>query len=225
MLAFALTIQKGQRMALENVCIDCGGAFQSGQISVGIGRVKKVTFLIGANYGLMSSSPTQGRQFYGKPSEPLQDEKSCCQQHIQKFHPVPRVTTIAQMHPLRLTHAQKTTKKSAYHLLIADYLIPLMFITSSRTCTSPHPLTDMQNETNAILDHTDDPNFITWLEFMYKNLQEFTPKKPALQLKTKEMNYMIYQYFHQFPITQGYQHHMKMVFSTNKITEAHHSLG
>ena len=40
MLAFALTIHKSQGMTLSSVCVDCAGAFQAGQISVALGRVR-----------------------------------------------------------------------------------------------------------------------------------------------------------------------------------------
>ena len=39
-LAFAMTIHKSQGLTLESVAVDCQGAFEPGQVSVAIGRVR-----------------------------------------------------------------------------------------------------------------------------------------------------------------------------------------
>ena len=69
--------------------------------------------------------------------------------------------------------------------------------------------------------HKGDYNFIA----LYKNRQEIATKKPTSQLKPNETSHMIHQYLQQFPITQWYNNHVKLVFITSKLNEAHHSCG
>ena len=226
-LAFALTIHKSQGMTLESVCIDCGGAFEAGQISVGIGRVKETTSLTVKNYrpGLCPPHHPKVSHFYGIPSQPLENDKSCCQQQIVK----PTLSPTSDNHGSDDSFETDSCPEDEEEINLSppDVQLPDSFDIHhfKQDLYFSNPITDMQKEINAILDHTDEPNFITWLKFLYKNLEEITPKKPASKLKPKETNHIISQYLHQFPITQGYQHHLKTVFSTTKITEAHHSLG
>ena len=134
-LAFALTLHKGQRIALESMCIDCSGAFQAGQLYLGIGKVKETTSLIVANNrpGLSPPHRPQVDSFTAYLQNHYTMINLVASNTIKNLHLVPRVTTIAQMHRLRLTSAQKTMKKSANHLLIVNYLNPLIFIHSSST--------------------------------------------------------------------------------------------
>ena len=70
LLAFALTIHKCQGMTLNSVWLDCRGAFDAGQVSVALGRVRQEDDITVVNFrpGLCPPHPPVVNTFYGTSS-------------------------------------------------------------------------------------------------------------------------------------------------------------
>ena len=79
-LAFSLTIHNSQGMTLDSVCIECAGAFQAGQISVALVRVRAAKDITVMNFrpSLCPPHPPVVNAFYGTQSETVTANQSCC---------------------------------------------------------------------------------------------------------------------------------------------------
>ena len=76
-LGFALTIHKCQGMTLSNVLVDCRGAFDLGQISVALGRVRYPQDITVFRKGLCPPHPPLWG-FYGIAFATSSLDLSCC---------------------------------------------------------------------------------------------------------------------------------------------------
>ena len=87
-LAFAMTIHKSQGLTLESVAVDCQGAFEPGQVSVAIGRVRSKGGISVTNFrpSLCPPQPPHINSFYGSKSEDLHPDLTCCKQVIFSTH-------------------------------------------------------------------------------------------------------------------------------------------
>ena len=80
-LCFAMTIHKNQGMTMTSVLLDCDGAFEPGQISVGLGRVMEPCQITVKNFrpGLCPPHSPKINEYYGVESVPLNVDLTCCQ--------------------------------------------------------------------------------------------------------------------------------------------------
>ena len=86
--AFAMTIHKSQGLTLESVAVDCQGAFEPGQVSVAIGRVRSKRGISVTNFrpSFCPPQPPHINSFYGSKSDDLHLDMTCCKQVIFSTH-------------------------------------------------------------------------------------------------------------------------------------------
>ena len=86
LLAFAMTIHKSQGMTLSSVSVDCQGAFEPGQISVAISRVRSPNDISIFNYKphLCPAQPPCIYNYYNTPAANTRQDMSCCTEIIEE---------------------------------------------------------------------------------------------------------------------------------------------
>ena len=89
-LAYALTIHKCQGMTLNNAVVDCAGAFDPGQVSVALGRVRSPDDLTVLNFrrGLCPPHPPCVNAFYGTVCVETLPDGACCKATYVGAHQV-----------------------------------------------------------------------------------------------------------------------------------------
>ena len=227
-LSYGLTIHKSQGMTMDSLLVDCSGAFQPGQVSVGIGRVREKFQLTVVNYrpGLCPPHPPVVNEYYGVESVPLQEDKSCCKERI--------VTKLDTYVPLQdeddrndsTSEDEEEEENVEVPTTQHPHILPNTFDALHFTTSLhyQHPITDMQHEINRILDEQEEDRRLAWCNFLYIGIHNLAQKEKTAAFKSKHTNKIVQEYLHKFTSTEEFQQQLQMAFCGGKITEAIQSI-
>ena len=214
-------------MTLDSLCEDCSGAFQAGQISVALDRVRQKVDLTVLNYwpGLCPPHPPTIVQFYGVSSTPLLSDLSCCSTPITAtVDPPPALVECDE--EVDVTSDEKDLPGTTIEFPPSTRQLPSTFDLAvfRQKLTFPKTITVMHNAINSIFKNINDDSLRDWCLFLHNGITDMAAKQSCNKLQSKHMNKIISQYLNDFPMTIDFQEHVTATFHIRDITGEHQTI-
>ena len=219
-------------MTLDSVCVDCTGAFQPGQISVGLGRVRDKDELIVKNYrpGLCPTHDRSVFSFYSATSQPKEPKLVCCKRicvshDISPMSQLLEAQTQDECEDLSSENSDDSDDVSVEFSPPCNTSLPpfLSLEQFKDKFLFKNPVTDMQRDINEIVMATTEDQLTSWCGFIYAGLQNIASEKKR-PLNSNKINDIVHQYLHSFPTTDLFQTQVKHTFNINRPSECHQSI-
>ena len=221
-LAFSLTIHKSQGMTLDSVCIECAGAFQAGQISVALGRVRAAKDITVMNFrpSLCPPHPPVVNAFYGTQSETVTANQSCCKLKLPACSSSVDVTSPVMESNADGSHPDETVPDSeteddcdddsapnnAYYLFCDDpqtnpqiqYPDELNGAYMRSAMVIDDPFTDTHTLMNECLEDISDFDLFNWGRYLYNHIATHSALKYTKVGDTKQINAVVHDFTNVF---------------------------
>jgi len=229
-LGYGMTIHKAQGMTIEKLVVHCKGIFQSGQLSVAIGRAVSSAGLKLCNYRKGLCYPTKAviSQFYGTASVQYIRDYSCCR-NIQSTHVDTTVdeTDIvpsdsdSEFDQDDLDFIEQTLFEHAEDLSdteLPDYIDIDRLKTLSK---SDDPLTDLQKQINKICENCDHDKLTKFCKREYNRISELLTDISSDQKTTPKEWSSVFAANHKYMTSEKYKTDVKVLFSVQNISPEH----
>ena len=243
-LGFAITIHKSQGMTLDSVLLDCQGAFQAGQISVAMGRVRKKKNLTVRNFrpSLCPPHPPVVTSFYGQINVTIMEDKSCCRAGIcdEEKHMTLEPRKINFGMEISTSedeeHSESSDDEDASHGgRLGSHEVDISEECSFPTeldgdflkskCMFDTPYTKTQKDMNAILEIISRDNWRKFEKILWQEIWRLSEEKCGKKVSTKTINLTVSQYVNQYSQSEDYQNHLRWLFQAKTLHEHHVSIG
>ena len=229
LLAFALTIHKCQGMTLSSVWVDCHGAFDAGQISVALGRVREEDDITVVNFrpGLCPPHPPIVNGFYGTPSTAVDPKLKCCQGMIDTSTRMdPSVNNLEPEDNIPQPDSDSDDESE-------DIMNMTFQMTSQETRPDPytssiinklkinHPITTMHHDINTSLDNISAILLTNWISKLKDKLQTLKNQHTGNQ----QANTIVNAFLNAYGQSSEFHDDLKEVFSCPDINKTHLYIG
>ena len=247
-LCFAMTIHKSQGMTMRSVLLDCDGAFEPGQISVGLGRVMEPCQITVKNFrpGLCPPHSPKINEYYGVESVPFNVDLTCCQNCFNN-----NIATSAL--PQDSGDCDSPSSDSDYSdddscggnvsddqeegaapgpsgppLEFQENTPFPSFIDCEQFRDSlkiESPFCDMHHTVNEAIDEVSYDSMRKWIYLVYCKLHSIYDAPLMSKNINKSINSAVHQFVHVFSTSDEFMDNLKQLFGVNSLEEHHLSVG
>ena len=218
-------------MTLNSVFVECSGAFDSGQISVALGRVRSPDDITVSNFrrGLCPPHPPAVSQFYGRPSEYPSQDLTCCHGTFSPVTSSCQPATISTPPLLDLdsvlddsdSESEDESHEEELHIdqhPIVTKLEPNFVRTHLRI---PRPITKTHMEINECIDNLPIRSLSLFIQHQEKKISQIHSQTKGAQKTNSTVNLFLNQYGK----SEEFYEHLKDLSNSQELRQSHLYLG
>ena len=235
-LGFGMTIHRAQGMTLSNVALHCEGAFECGQIGVGLSRVKKTDDITVLNFrkGLCPPHGPALQKFYFEATQGnIVDDLTCCTL-VCPLHECDKSNSNDEKQDEeegQVEEEEDNDEIDEYVAKVCDGDINVLhsqcdsmpdsvspgFLRKKMTYETPH--SDTQRSINDIMSDCSDDDLKKWTGLQVCELRKII--NDCGTANTKQCNQVVKRFLHDYPQSETFINGQKALFRISQVQQVH----